>query len=255
MTVLLDAQRVFRMVCAVGVLLAASAGFDAAASDVPNRDTVQLARSGKPLSPPEVEKQLKALGFDPGPIDGVFDAQTEQALRAFQRKAGIGETGTLDDATMAELVASTESKMLHSLPDDLLPANTSLENFGTRVILRPAKDRTGVMVLVIPSRGGYKHQLQYLGLMKDGRAHIESTVWTDGAIHEIEGPLTLAGYVFAPDPGRVLRFRVERDKGYVFIGGHGAVTPPDGGPRVLGPDQKGTVFGHPPRPATKGKAK
>lgn len=232
----------FRAILLTGVLGAAAAGPVA-------------AKTGKSLSAPEVETQLKALGFDPGPADGVFDAQTDKALRAFQRKAGVKETGVFDDATMAELVASTESTMLHSLPTDLLPANTSLENFGTKIILRPVDGRNDAMVLVLPNRGGYKHQLQFLGLMKDGRAHVESTVWTDGAIHEIEGPLTLAGHSFAPDNGEVLRFRVERDKGYVFVGGRGAATSPGGGPRRLGPTQEGTVFGHPPKTATKGKTK
>ena len=235
-------KALFRAIVLIGVICVGATG-------------PAVARKDKTLSPSEVEQQLKSLGFDPGPVDGVYDAQTEKALHAFQRKAGVKETGIVDDTTMAELIASTESKMLHSLPKDLLPANTSLENFGTRVILRPAEDRKDVIVLVIPSRGGYKHELQYLGLMQDGRAHIESTVWTDGAVHEIEGPLTFAGYKFVPDPDGFLRFRVERTKGYVFVGGHGSVTPPGGAPLVLGPDQKGTVFGHPPRPATKGKPK
>ena len=32
----------------------------------------------------DLQAALKALGHDPGPIDGVFGAMTESAVRAFQ---------------------------------------------------------------------------------------------------------------------------------------------------------------------------
>ena len=102
-------KALFRAIVLIGVICTGTSG-------------PAVARTDKTLSPPEIEQQLKSLGFDPGPVDGVYDAQTEKALRAFQRKAGVTETGIVDDATMAELIASTESKMLHSLPKDLLPA-------------------------------------------------------------------------------------------------------------------------------------
>ena len=214
----------------------------------------QSGQKAKALSNLEVEQRLKELGFEPGPIDGVFDAQTEPTLRGFQKKAGIPETGKVDDATMAELVASNEAKMLHSLPPALLPPNTAPENFGTKIILRHALTRKGAMVLVIPHRGGYQHKLQFLGLTPDGRAHVESTVWTHDAIHEIEGPLTLAGYEITPESDKPVVFRVDRKRGYVFVGGKGRVKPPGGATMIFGPDQQGIAIGHrpvEPRPKTK----
>ena len=213
----------------------------------------QSGQKAKALSNLKVEQRLKELGFEPGPIDGVFDAQTEPTLRGFQKKAGIPETGKVDDATMAELVASNEAKMLHSLPPALLPPNTAPENFGTKIILRHALTRKGAMVLVIPHRGGYQHKLQFLGLTPDGRAHVESTVWTHDAIHEIEGPLTLAGYEITPDGDKPMVFRVDRKKGYVFVGGNGQVKPPGGATMIFGHDQQGIAIGHrpmEPRPKT-----
>lgn len=222
---------------ALGLTLAAAVG-GAAASD-------QIAKQPKALTPQEIERSLADLGLDPGQVDGVFDAKTEQALRAFQKKAGVAVTGKIDDATMAELIASGEAKMLHSLPKALLPANTAPENFGTKVILRPV-DRKGAMLLVIPRRGGYQHKLQFLGLTKDGRAHVESTVWSNGAVHEIDEPLMLAGYAFTPDSGQVMVFRVDRKKGYVFVSGSGTVKPPQGPVERFGPQQRGRLLGEPP---------
>ena len=34
----------------------------------------------------DLQESLKALGHDPGPIDGVFGEATEAAVRAFQQK-------------------------------------------------------------------------------------------------------------------------------------------------------------------------
>jgi peptidoglycan hydrolase-like protein with peptidoglycan-binding domain len=50
------------------------------------------------------EARLQAFGYDPGPVDGVLTAQTEAALRAFQRRYGLTVTGLLDRETRRELV-------------------------------------------------------------------------------------------------------------------------------------------------------
>jgi peptidoglycan hydrolase-like protein with peptidoglycan-binding domain len=54
------------------------------------------------------EQKLRDFGFDPGPVDGVFTAQTEAALRAFQERRGIPVSGILDDATRRVLVRGLE---------------------------------------------------------------------------------------------------------------------------------------------------
>jgi peptidoglycan hydrolase-like protein with peptidoglycan-binding domain len=50
------------------------------------------------------EARLQAFGYDPGPVDGVLTAETEAALRAFQRRYGLTVTGLLDRETRRELV-------------------------------------------------------------------------------------------------------------------------------------------------------
>jgi peptidoglycan hydrolase-like protein with peptidoglycan-binding domain len=61
-----------------------------------------------PLSNREVvlqaQRQLKALGFNPGTIDGNFGPQTQAAVREYQRAYRLPPTGTLDEATVRSLL-------------------------------------------------------------------------------------------------------------------------------------------------------
>ena len=50
------------------------------------------------------QQNLKAAGFDPGHVDGVFDAQTEAAILAYQGKYGLPRTGMLDESTRNRLL-------------------------------------------------------------------------------------------------------------------------------------------------------
>jgi peptidoglycan hydrolase-like protein with peptidoglycan-binding domain len=42
---------------------------------------------------------LKGLGLYDGPINGVYDEATENAVKALQAQLGVPETGTMDPAT------------------------------------------------------------------------------------------------------------------------------------------------------------
>jgi peptidoglycan hydrolase-like protein with peptidoglycan-binding domain len=56
----------------------------------------------------EAQRELEALGFDPGAADGIAGAQTRAALRAYQRANHLHETGVLD--------AETEHALLTTVP-------------------------------------------------------------------------------------------------------------------------------------------
>jgi peptidoglycan hydrolase-like protein with peptidoglycan-binding domain len=58
-----------------------------------------------PVSPDlmRVQRRLKELGHDPGPIDGRLGAQTKAALKAFQSDYGLLATGKIDAETRAAL--------------------------------------------------------------------------------------------------------------------------------------------------------
>jgi N-acetylmuramoyl-L-alanine amidase len=50
-----------------------------------------------------LQQSLRALGFDPGLLDGILGPDTEAAIRAFQRAQGLVEDGTCGPATFAAL--------------------------------------------------------------------------------------------------------------------------------------------------------
>lgn len=51
------------------------------------------------------QARLTNLGFDCGPIDGIFGPLTRNAIKRFQKAAGLPPTGELDAPTMQELEA------------------------------------------------------------------------------------------------------------------------------------------------------
>jgi peptidoglycan hydrolase-like protein with peptidoglycan-binding domain len=50
-----------------------------------------------------VQQELRALGFDAGPVNGDFGTKTQAALAQFQLSRAIPASGQLDDQTLAEL--------------------------------------------------------------------------------------------------------------------------------------------------------
>jgi peptidoglycan hydrolase-like protein with peptidoglycan-binding domain len=55
----------------------------------------------------QVQEHLKAAGFDPGPIDGMFGPRLKAALRQYQAVHGLRVTGMLDEATRKSLSVET----------------------------------------------------------------------------------------------------------------------------------------------------
>ena len=53
----------------------------------------------------QVQKHLKDAGFDPGPIDGILGESTRAAVREFQQKHGLPQTGHLDETTRQQLMS------------------------------------------------------------------------------------------------------------------------------------------------------
>ncbi len=58
-----------------------------------NRGDIQVA-----------EAHLQDFGFDPGPIDGIYTAQTQAAVRAYQARYGLPVSGLLDYPTRLQLL-------------------------------------------------------------------------------------------------------------------------------------------------------
>jgi peptidoglycan hydrolase-like protein with peptidoglycan-binding domain len=58
-----------------------------------NRGDIQVA-----------EAHLQDFGFDPGPVDGIYTAQTQAAVRAYQARYGFPVSGLLDYTTRLQLI-------------------------------------------------------------------------------------------------------------------------------------------------------
>jgi peptidoglycan hydrolase-like protein with peptidoglycan-binding domain len=64
-----------------------------------NRGDIQVAQT-----------HLRAFGFDPGPIDGIYTAQTQAAVRAYQANYGLSVSGLLDRETRDQLKVGPDSR-------------------------------------------------------------------------------------------------------------------------------------------------
>lgn len=51
----------------------------------------------------ELQSRLRAMGFNPGPVDGVVGPLTENAAQQYQRARGLEVTGAVDSNLLAQL--------------------------------------------------------------------------------------------------------------------------------------------------------
>lgn len=86
-------------------------GTGAAAGTPPSGDTSSTPAGRAVAEDTEAirhaQQQLQAAGFSPGPINGILDDRTREALREFQRSKGLQETGQLDQETRSALLSSS----------------------------------------------------------------------------------------------------------------------------------------------------
>lgn len=90
-------------------------------SQLPSEPRVPLAASPGALMQAEaieaLQKSLKSAGFLEGSLSGRLDAETEQALRAYQRAHDLPATGLPDRAT-AESLGLDPDDLFKSAPTD-----------------------------------------------------------------------------------------------------------------------------------------
>ena len=67
---------------------------------------IALAQSDQVL---RAQESLEAIGFAPGPVDGLIGPRTREAIREFQRSRNLSMTGELDVQTQTALSASVNS--------------------------------------------------------------------------------------------------------------------------------------------------
>jgi N-acetylmuramoyl-L-alanine amidase len=66
----------------------------------------------------ELQRMLNDLGFDPGAVNGLFDARTARAVRDFQKNAGLQDDGVIDGEVFKILETyAAQTLGTHQLPD------------------------------------------------------------------------------------------------------------------------------------------
>jgi peptidoglycan hydrolase-like protein with peptidoglycan-binding domain len=69
----------------------------------------------------DLQEALKALGYDPGPIDGTFGAPTETAVKAFQQARGITVDGIVGKVTWINIDEADQSEPVLKIGSTGLP--------------------------------------------------------------------------------------------------------------------------------------
>lgn len=67
-------------------------------------DATNRVPLGEELPIDKLQRRLAALGYNPGPVDGLLGARTRRALLRFQRQQGLDATGRINAATATALM-------------------------------------------------------------------------------------------------------------------------------------------------------
>ncbi|WP_158234161.1 peptidoglycan-binding domain-containing protein [Oceaniglobus indicus] len=87
-------------------------GLEGQGGDTKKAEAEENALGLTPILRRTVEMRLKAMGIDPGPVDGVFDRQTRQAIRLYQQNAQLAQTGYMNRETAVRLLADSMRSIL-----------------------------------------------------------------------------------------------------------------------------------------------
>lgn len=98
--------------------------------------------TGKPVV--AVQYALARLGYPVGKVDGDFGPGTERALKAFQRKQGLPETGAVDEATLKALDGALAAQDLRPPAAQAADPMAYLRDFAARGLTSPivVEDKT-----------------------------------------------------------------------------------------------------------------
>jgi peptidoglycan hydrolase-like protein with peptidoglycan-binding domain len=69
----------------------------------------------------DLQEALKALGYNPGPIDGLFGATTDAAVKAFQQARGITADGIVGKVTWINIDEADQSEPVLKVGSTGLP--------------------------------------------------------------------------------------------------------------------------------------
>jgi len=132
----------------------------------------------------DLQEALKALGYNPGPVDGVFGATTEAAVKAFQQAKGITADGIVGKITWINIDEADQSEPVLKIGSTGLPVRRaqkrmSLVGYDVGGVDGSYGTRTEVAV---------KNLQQQRGLAVDGVVGPET--WSIIDSLENEGPVS-----------------------------------------------------------------
>ena len=116
--------------------------------------TRTLARGERGEAVAKLQWTLAGLGFEVGIADGVLGAQTEAAVRAFQRSAAAPESGVLDGPTLLSLDDQVAARLAELLSQSPAPEEKPLRY---RLVCDLVRYR-----IVVVARDGDQPVAQYL---------------------------------------------------------------------------------------------
>ena len=80
-----------------------------------------LKRGSTDLAVLDLQNALKALGHDPGPVDGIFGGETESAVKAFQQAREIAVDGIVGRVTWINIDEADQSEPVLRVGSSGLP--------------------------------------------------------------------------------------------------------------------------------------
>lgn len=118
------------------------------------------------------QRRLKAHGFDPGPVDGIWGDRSEEALKAFQRAKGLYADGVNGPITQAALNCPPDTSPVAADPGGELIGAGFWKHFAPRALpgMREALNRAA-RTYGITTKLRLAHWL--------GQMHVESRGFTD----------------------------------------------------------------------------
>jgi peptidoglycan hydrolase-like protein with peptidoglycan-binding domain len=132
----------------------------------------------------DLQEALKALGYNPGSIDGVFGATTEAAVKAFQQAKGISADGAVGKVTWINIDEADQSEPVLKMGSTGLPVRRAQKRMSlVGYDVGGVDGRYGAA-----TKGAVKKLQQQRGLAVDGV--VGPQTWSNIDSLENEGPVS-----------------------------------------------------------------
>ncbi len=115
---------------------------DTTTEDNDTTDTTDtLKRGSKGAAVKELQKRLKELGYYTTVIDSEYGSGTVSAVKAFQKKNGLSQTGVADSATLKKVYSSSAIGAKDNTDDDKVDTDGTLKQGSSGEAVRKVQQR------------------------------------------------------------------------------------------------------------------